>query len=215
MPKIKVYNLKGETVEELELGGDIFDVKPKKEVLHQVLTGFLANQRGVYAHTKTRGEVSGGGKKPWKQKGTGRARHGSIRSPIWVGGGVTFGPRKDRNFKVKINKKMKRTALCMLLTDKLAQNGLIIVDKLDIEKPKTKLFFGTIKKLFAKIGRNVEERCLLVADENKNIRLASRNLPAMESIASKDVNFLKVMNNDCLLLEKSAFDALLKRLRKE
>src|SRR3989339_449677 len=113
----KVYNIEGKNVGTVELPARLFGVEVKPEVVHQVVVGKQSNKRQVLAHTKTRADVSGGGKKPWKQKGTGRARHGSSRSPIWIGGGVTFGPRKDRNFGVKINKKMARKALAMALSD--------------------------------------------------------------------------------------------------
>lgn len=213
MASIKVYNLKGDAVEDLKLSDDIFNVAPKKALLHEVMVGFLSNKRGPYAHTKTKGEVRGGGKKPWKQKGTGRARHGSTRSPIWVGGGITFGPRSERNYKIKINKKVKDTALRMLLTDKLRNNGLVVVDKMELKEPKTKILLGAIKNLFSKIGREFTGRGLLVTDEKKDIKIASRNLKELKNVSS-NLSILEVMNSNYLLLEKSAFEALVKRLSK-
>ena len=213
MASVKVYNLKGDTVEDLKLSDDIFNVAPKKALLHEVMVGFLSNKRGSYAHTKTKGEVRGGGKKPWKQKGTGRARHGSSRSPIWVGGGITFGPRNDRNYKIKINKKVKDMALCMLLSDKLRNNGLVVVDKIELKEPKTKILLGAIKNLFSKIGKEFTGRGLLVTDEKKDIKIASRNLKELKNVSS-NLGILEVMNCSYLLLEKSALEALIKRLQK-
>src|SRR3989339_2000180 len=118
MAKVKVYNQAGESKEEMELKDAIFSVPVKPAVVYQVFQALLANIREPWAHTKNKGEVRGGGKKPWKQKGTGRARHGSIRSPLWVGGGITFGPTSARNFSVKVNKKLKKKVLAMVLSAK-------------------------------------------------------------------------------------------------
>jgi len=214
MPKIKVYNLEGKETETLELSDVVFGVTPKADVLHQVVTAFLANKRKPYAHTKTKGEVRGGGKKPWKQKGTGRARHGSSRSPIWVGGGITFGPRKERNYAIKINKKLKSAALRMALSDKFNNNGLIIVDKIAIKEPKTKLILGAVKNLFGKLGKEMKGKGLLVTDENKNIKQASRNLKEFKNIKGTDLNVLDTVGSDYLVLEKNAVTALEQRLKK-
>jgi len=145
--KAKIYNQQAEVVEEMELNPKIFDVPTNSALIHQALVAQMANMRQVLAHTKGRGEVRGGGRKPWRQKGTGRARHGSIRSPIWRGGGVTFGPTKDRNFKKDINKKMKRKALLMALSDKASNKKLVILDKLAIGEFKTKKFDNIILAL--------------------------------------------------------------------
>lgn len=211
--KIKVYNLEGKEMETMELSNDIFGVKPKADFLHEIMVAYLANRRGPYAHTKTKGEVRGGGKKPWKQKGTGRARHGSTRSPIWVGGGITFGPRKERNYKIKINKKVKASAMRMALSDKLANDVMIAVDKIDIKEPKTKIILGTIKAMFSKIGKEMSGRGILVSDGNKNIKRSARNLKEFKNIASAELNILDVINSDYLILEKSALLALEKRLK--
>src|ERR1700733_7837738 len=137
--KTSVYNQKGEVIGDVELNSKIFDVKPNQHLLAEAVRTQQSNSRQGTAHTKTRGEVSGGGKKPWKQKGTGRARAGSIRGPIWRHGGVSLGPRSDRNWELKMNKKAKTKALFMSLSDK-AQNGqLIVVESMNIE-PKTKAF---------------------------------------------------------------------------
>jgi large subunit ribosomal protein L4 len=142
-----LYNQQGEKVKEVVLNPAIFEVVGNVGLVHQVVVAQSNNSRQVLAHTKDRSEVSGGGIKPWKQKGTGRARHGSIRSPIWVGGGVTFGPTKDRNFTQKINKKMKRKALLMCLSDRAQDQSLVLVDSLDMEDNKTKNFVAVLENL--------------------------------------------------------------------
>ena len=136
--KTKVYNLEGKETKEMELSDAVFNVKVKPSVVHEVFVAQRNNTREPWADTKNRGEVSGGGKKPWPQKGTGRARHGSIRSPLWKGGGVTFGPLSTRNYKTKINKKTRRVALRMCLTDKLANGALWVVEDFIFANPKTK-----------------------------------------------------------------------------
>jgi len=159
--KIKVYNQEAKTAGEMELSPKVFGVKVNEALVHQAVVTQMANERKVIAHTKTRSEVRGGGKKPWAQKGTGRARHGSSRSPIWKGGGVTFGPRNDRNFKMRINKKMKQGAMFMVLSDKLASNRLVVLDKFSITDFKTKFFNQILTNLesqvFAQINSEVKE----------------------------------------------------------
>lgn len=151
MPQAKittqVYSQEGEKVKELALNPVIFGVEVTEELVHQTYVAQTANARVAIAHTKQRGEISGGGRKPWRQKGTGRARHGSSRSPLWVGGAVTFGPTKDRNFSQKINKKMKRKALFMCLSDKAKNDFLVVLDKLSLESAKTKDFISVLASL--------------------------------------------------------------------
>ncbi len=151
--KISTYTQNGKESGKAELPSEIFDVKMNSDLVHQVVLAQMSNQRQVIAHTKDKSEVRGGGRKPWKQKGTGRARHGSIRSPIWKGGGVTFGPTKDRNFKKKINKKMRRKALFMVLSSKVQDKEMIVLDKLKIEKPKTKEIAMVIENLKLKMKK--------------------------------------------------------------
>ncbi len=134
----KVYNQSGKEVGEVTLPEEIFGVPWNGDVVHQVYTSMMLNRRQPIAHAKTRGEVSGGGKKPWKQKGTGRARHGSTRSPLWVGGGVTHGPRNDKIFSRKVNKQMKRKALAMILSKKYKEGEVLFIDSLTLPTPKTK-----------------------------------------------------------------------------
>ena len=138
--KTTVYNQKGESVGEVELNSKIFEVKPNMHLLAEAVRIQQSNSRSGNANTKTRGEVSGGGKKPWKQKGTGRARAGSTRSPIWRHGGVTFGPRANQNWELKINKKAKTKALFMSLSDKAKNGSVIVIDQIALDQPKTKEF---------------------------------------------------------------------------
>ncbi|KAA0205979.1 50S ribosomal protein L4 [Candidatus Uhrbacteria bacterium] len=128
MPNVSIYSQDGKSVGEMSLPEAYFGVKAKPKLVHEVLVAQQANRRKAVAHTKNRGEVSGGGKKPWKQKGTGRARQGSIRSPQWVGGGIVFGPRAERNFSVKVNRKAKQKALFMALSDKVANKSLLVIE---------------------------------------------------------------------------------------
>jgi len=133
MPSVKVYNIKGESIGQVELPESHFGIKPSTSLIYSVVIAQEANKRTTKANTKTRGEVAGGGRKPWRQKGTGRARQRSIRSPQWVGGGITFGPRKERNYSIKINRKAKRSALFMILSDRVSHDKFVVVDKFPIE----------------------------------------------------------------------------------
>jgi large subunit ribosomal protein L4 len=145
--KYQVYNSEGSEVKKVDLNPAIFSVSPRIGLIHQAAVAQASSARTVLAHAKDKSEVRGGGKKPWKQKGTGRARHGSSRSPIWIGGGATFGPTKDRNFGKKINKKMKRKALFMCLTDRASDEYMVLLDKFEIKDNKTKEFVALVKSL--------------------------------------------------------------------
>ena len=145
--KYDMYSQAGEKIKQVDLEPAIFGVELNNTLIHQAAVAQMSNARKVLAHTKDRSEVRGGGKKPWRQKGTGRARHGSNRSPIWIGGGVTFGPTKDRNFSKKINKKMKSKALLMCLSDRVNDKNLVLIDQLTIKDNKTKEFVNIIKNL--------------------------------------------------------------------
>src|ERR1700735_5511988 len=149
-----VYNLQNEKVGTMELPADIFGARWNAALVKQVIDAQLANRRSPWAHTKTRGEVSGGGKKPWRQKGTGRARHGSTRSPLWVGGGVAHGPRNDKNFSRKINKKMKAKALYTILSRKMKDGEVLFVDSFTFKAPKTKEALSVLKNLSTVSGFN-------------------------------------------------------------
>ena len=207
--KIKVYNQKAEAVSDLDLADKIFGVKINADLLHQALVAQMSNERQVLAHTKTRAEVSGGGKKPWKQKGTGRARAGSSRSPIWIGGGVTFGPRKDRNFSKKINKKMKQKALYMALSDKVANNQFIALDKFDITEYKTKAFNDILNNLEKKVLNNSRRNLLIInADKNDKVVYSGRNLKGVEIINADNINIVEVLKYKNLLMTTDAIKKL-------
>ena len=163
----------------------------------------MANQRKVIAHTKDRSEVRGGGRKPWRQKGTGRARHGSRRSPIWKGGGVTFGPTKDRVFDKKINKKMRRKALLMVLSAKAKNNLLLLLDKFDLNQAKTKLMAEVLKKL------PIKGSVLIALPKiEKNIILAARNIPRVKTIEARNLNPLDLLSFKYLIISKEAIKAV-------
>jgi len=195
MSKVNIYNQKAETVGELELDAKVFAVKPNEALVHQAVVAQLANERQVLAHTKDRSEVRGGGKKPWRQKGTGRARQGSIRSPQWIGGGIVFGPLKTRNFSLKINKKMKQKAMFMALSDKLASNDLIVLDNLEMKESKTKAFDLILtnleKKVFA--AENKKRSVLIVNDNNEGVKRSGRNLTGVEILNVDNINIVDLL----------------------
>ena len=208
--KTDLYSFQGEKIGEIELPEEIFGLKFKPELVHQVMRWQMLNSYFPYAHTKTRSEVRGGGRKPWIQKGTGRARHGSIRSPIWKGGGATFGPRKEEIKQIKINKKMKQIAILMTLAEKLRQNLLRIIDKIDGENYKTKNF----EKFFSKFlkprkTKKKRETGLLVIGENKSeVFRGVRNLPYADTIEVRNLNLLELLNHKYLFLTKDAIEVI-------
>jgi len=201
--KAKLYDSKGQAKGERELPAGVFDVPVKPELVHEVLVSLEAIARQPLAHTKTRGEVSGGGKKPWRQKGTGRARHGSIRSPIWAGGGVTFGPRKERDYSKKINRRTKRLAFIMALSDKVADERVLLVEAFGVKDGKTKEIVGLIGKLPIK-GRTL----LLAAGRDENLSRSVRNLKKVRLAGIGDVNLKQVLEADYLLATPEAVDKL-------
>lgn len=200
MPKVKVYNLQGEVVKEQELTAEFFSVPAKLAVIHQVVEAHLANQRQVLAHTKSRGEVRGGGRKPWRQKGTGRARQGSIRSPLWKGGSVIFGPTKEKNFAKDVNKKMKKLALKMVLSDKVANQRLILVEDLSLPEAKTKKLVEVLGKL------PLAGKKILIALDKKNeaVVRAAKNLPQTETLPVNSLNVYDLLKFEYLLLPEKA-----------
>jgi large subunit ribosomal protein L4 len=185
------------------LDKDIFEVPMNSNLVHQIVTSQMSNRRQVIANTKTRGEVSGGGKKPWRQKGTGRARHGSIRSPIWVGGGITFGPRSERNFKKDVPKKMKRKALFMVLSEKIKNDSLIIVDSFDMNEIKTKEFKKMLDNLQLKGS-------ILIAleDVNENIIKSARNIEKVATIQARDLNCLDILTYKYLVMAEKGIEKI-------
>lgn len=218
--KTNIYNQNGEIVSEISLSDKVFALKLNQDLIHQAMVTQNANERQVLAHTKTKGEVSGGGKKPWKQKGTGRARAGSSRSPIWIGGGVTFGPRKERNFSKKINKKMKQKALSMVLSDKLNNNNLAIIDKVEINDFKTKTFNSFIKKIeniFSSEKDNKKnKRSILFINDNKDEKTlrSARNLVGLSIINLENTNIIDLLKYKNLIITESAIKVINERYSK-
>ncbi len=199
MPSIDVYNMKKEVVDKVELDENVFDGVIKYHLIKAYVEWQLAKRRSGNAHTKTRGEVSGGGRKPWRQKGTGRARHGSIRSPIWRGGGVVFGPRK-RDWSFKLNKKERKQALKSALNYKLKNNLIYVIDKIELPEIKTKQVVEFMK-LF-----NIDD-VLFVDSENKNLMLSSRNIVKVKYLEDKGLNVFDILKREYLVISK---DSLLK-----
>jgi len=210
--QVKVYNQTAEALKDLELSASIFGVKPSSELLHQAVVAQQANARQVLAHTKDRSEVAGSGKKPWKQKHTGQARAGSVRSPLWIGGGVVFGPRKDRNFKKKINQKMKQKALFMALSDKVATGTFLVLDNLAVAEYKTKPFSGLLSALEKKVLNN-ERRDILVLNDTQDDKLqySARNLAGVKIINLQNINLLDILHYKNLLLTEAAVKVLTER----
>ncbi|MBP6944456.1 50S ribosomal protein L4 [Patescibacteria group bacterium] len=199
MPNVSVYNETGSQVGSLVLSDALFAVKPEQAIIHEAMVAQRANARRAIANTKTRGEVRGGGKKPWKQKGTGRARQGSIRSPQWVGGGITFGPTSERNFSVKINKKLKRKALFMALSDKVQNQKLMVLESLAITSAKTKYAASVIAKL--PIDRNV---LLVVPGASAVLMRMVRNLQNVKLVSANSVNLIDVLTYRSVVFFKDA-----------
>ncbi|MBS3810833.1 MAG: 50S ribosomal protein L4 [Halanaerobiales bacterium] len=199
MPQTMKYNSKGEKTDEIDLSDDIFDIEINKEVVHQVVTAQLAKVRSGTASTKTRSEVRGGGRKPWRQKGTGRARHGSIRSPLWVGGGITFGP-KPRSYNKKVNKKMKKNALKSVLTDKVKNEGVMILDELKMDEIKTQEMVNFLDDL----GLKDRKVLILLPGKDKNIYLSARNIPHVKTLVLDGLNTYDLLNNEVILTTEEA-----------
>ncbi len=199
--EFKIHNQKGQEVGKANLPSEIFELKINSDLIHQVVMAQMANARNVIAHTKDRSEVSGGGVKPWRQKGTGRARHGSIRSPLWRGGGITFGPTKERNFKKKINKKMRRKALFMALSSKVKDNQMVLLDKLELVEAKTSQMSEVLNDLKLIFGSDFYKGTLIVLSEaDETIIRASRNIPKIKTIGARNLNTLDVLNYKHLIL---------------
>lgn len=211
---VKVYNQQGEIVGKISLPKEIFGIRTNLDLLHQVVVCQAANKRQGTAHTKHRAEVSGGGRKPWRQKGLGRARHGSIRSPLWVGGGVTFGPRKDKKYKKRIPNKMRRKALLIALSTKARDDFLIVLDKLQLEKPKTKLMAQVIEDLRLKIDYLRKGRILIaLAGQDDSIIRAGRNLPGVRIMQARELNPLDLLSSKYLVLPRDSIKIIEKTFR--
>ncbi len=194
MPKIDVYNVEGKKVSDVELKEEIFGIEPNETVVHNVLVNYLANQRQGTQSTKTRAEVRGGGKKPWKQKGTGRARQGSIRAPQWIKGGIALGP-KPRSYKYRVNKKEKQLAIRSLLSSKVLEKELTVVDKFDFKDIKTKQMATALTNL------KVEGKALIVLPEkNEVIQKSARNIEGVKTTSVSILNVYELLNHKNLIL---------------
>lgn len=198
MPKVSVYNVEGKTVGELELAEAIFGLQPNAHVMHSAVLLQQASLRAGTHDVKGRSEVSGGGRKPWKQKGTGRARQGSIRSPQWKGGGIVFGPT-PRSYGFKLPRKVRRLAIKSALSSKVIENQIIVLDQLSLSAPKTKDFAKILNNL------KVERKALVVtADFDNNVALSARNIPGVKFVAAEGINVLDVLKHDQLIITKDA-----------
>lgn len=217
----KILDVSGKEVGQVALPEKIFGHKPSKRFLHEYVTVYLANQRQYGAHTKGRSEVSGGGKKPWKQKGTGQARHGSSRSPIWRHGGVTFGPRKERDYSEKINRKMRINALISVLSRKAKDDEIILVDKFSFAAPKTALAKSALLALAkgsaaASLAAKKKNAALLaLAGYDGNAVKSFRNLGSVATEEARNLNPVDVMTHKYLIIEnpEAAFAVLLARAK--
>ena len=194
MPKVDVYNMQGKKVSDVELSAAVFGIEPNEAVVHSVLVNYLANQRQGTQSTKTRAEVRGGGRKPWRQKGTGRARQGSIRAPQWIKGGIALGP-KPRSYKYTVNKKERRLAIKSVLSSKVLEKELTVVDKLEVKEIKTK----TMVKALADM--KVEGKTLIILPENnKNVLMSSRNIEGVKTIVANNINIFDLLKYTNLIL---------------
>ena len=198
MPKVDVYNMQGKKVSDVELNEAVFGIEPNETIVHSVLVNYLANQRQGTQSTKTRAEVRGGGRKPWRQKGTGRARQGSIRAPQWIKGGIALGP-KPRSYKYRVNKKEKQLAIKSLLSSKVLENDLVVVDKFDFKEIKTKQMAVAMKNL------KVEDKALVVIPEkNENVQKSTRNLEGVRTSSVATLNVFDLLKHKKLVLTVDA-----------
>jgi large subunit ribosomal protein L4 len=198
MPKVDLYNMSGEVVGDIELKEDIFGLKPNKQVMHIAVVNQLANKRQGTQSTKTKSEVRGGGIKPWRQKGTGRARHGSIRSAQWIKGGIVLGP-KPRSFKYTIPKKVKRLALKSALSSKVSENEILVLDNLSLENIKTKQIVNLLSNL------KVDESALIViSGKDENVERSARNIPGVKTALVNTINVFDILKYNKFIITKDA-----------
>ena len=208
MPTLSVLNIQGQEAGTMDLPAEIFDAAVNQDVIHQAIVMYQANQRQGNASTKDRGHVSGGGKKPWRQKGTGRARQGSIRSPLWHKGGVVFGPH-PRDFSYEVPQKIRVMALRETLKAKFKDNDLLCIDRIEIPSGKTKDFSKVLAVL------KIKNKTLLLLDGNDvNVMRATRNISSVNLVRASDVNAYDILRNKKLLVTEAAFKSLLKRILK-
>jgi large subunit ribosomal protein L4 len=202
MPKIDVYNMEGKKVSDVELNDNVFGIEPNEAVVHSVLVNYLANQRQGTQSTKTRSEVSGGGRKPWRQKGTGRARQGSIRAPQWVKGGIALGPR-PRSYKYTVNKKERRLAIRSVLSSKVLENNLVVLDKAEMKEIKTQAMVKTLANL------KVEGKTLiLLPEKNENVQKSARNIKNVKTTLVNTINVYDLLKYNKLVVTLDAVKKL-------
>ena len=202
MPKIDVYNMEGKKVSDIELNDNVFGIEPNEAVVHSVLVNYLANQRQGTQSTKTRSEVSGGGRKPWRQKGTGRARQGSIRAPQWVKGGIALGP-KPRSYKYTVNKKERRLAIRSVLSSKVLENNLVVLDKAEMKEIKTQAMVKTLENL------KVEGKTLiLLPEKNENVQKSARNIKDVKTTLVNTINVYDLLKYNKLVVTLDAVKKL-------
>ena len=201
MPKVDLLNMEGKKVGNIELSEEVFGVEVNEYVMHDVVVNYLANQRQGTQSTKTRSEVSGGGKKPWKQKGTGRARQGSIRAPQWIKGGIALGP-KPRSYKYTLNKKVKRLALKSALTTKLQENAIIVLDELNFDEIKTKSMANVLSAIKA------EKALVVISEKNLNVQLSARNIANCKTATVNTINTYDIIKYPTLVLTKAAVEKI-------
>ncbi len=200
MPKVALYNQNGTKVSDIELNESVFGIEPNNHVLFEAVVMQRASLRQGTHKTKIRSEVAGGGRKPWRQKGTGRARQGSIRSPQWRGGGTVFGP-VPRSYSYKLPKKVRRLAIKSALSSKVLEENVLVLEGLAFEAPKTKEFKGVLNAL------SVNSKALIVtADLDENVALSARNIPGVTVLTADGINVLDVLNHDKLILTKAAVE---------
>ena len=194
MPKIDVYDLKGKKVSDVELAENVFGIEPNEAIVHSVLVNYLANQRQGTQSTKTRAEVRGGGRKPWRQKGTGRARQGSIRAPQWIKGGIALGP-KPRSYKYTVNKKERRLAIKSILSSKVLENNLVVVDKMDVKEIKTKTMVAALDSL-----KVTGKTLIMLPEKNENVQKSARNIEGVKTTLVNTINVYDLLKYNKLVV---------------
>ena len=201
MSKVSVYNMKGQAVGDVELKAEIFDAPINEHLLHQAVVAQLANKRQGTQSAKTRSEVSGGGRKPWRQKGTGHARQGSIRAPQWTGGGVVFAP-KPRDYEIRLNKKEKRIALKSALASRVQEEKFFVIDELKVDEIKTKTMVELLN------GLNVKKALIVLNSNDQNVILSARNIPDVQTALTNTINVFDILKYDALVLDKAALETI-------
>ena len=202
MPKVDVYNIEGKKVESIDLKEEVFGIEPNEAIVHSVLVNFLANQRQGTQSTKTRSEVSGGGRKPWRQKGTGRARQGSIRAPQWIKGGIALGP-KPRSYKYRVNKKERRLAIRSMLSSKVLENNLVVIDTINFKEIKTKNMVNVLNNL------KIENKTLIMLPEkNEIVQKSARNIEGVKTSLVNTINVYDLLKYKNLILTLDAVKKL-------